>query len=141
MAQNPLDRPAWEYDPHQRARATPFRPGSPEKIAELALRVEARQPTNVPGDRPGQDGEGVPKVCKTFHTALFAEQLRRRRALAGLSVTALARAAGMARRLIYFLEAGEHSPTLDTVAALAAALGCEPWQLLTDAPVAGRAGR
>lgn len=56
----------------------------------------------------------------------FASRLRELREAAGLSVQALADAAGLKRQGIYLLESGQRSPSWETVCALAKALKVAP---------------
>ena len=53
----------------------------------------------------------------------FPVRLRSLREAAGLSVAALAEAAGLTRQMIRYLEIGERTPSLDTLRRLATALG------------------
>jgi transcriptional regulator with XRE-family HTH domain len=66
--------------------------------------------------------------------AAIAANVRRRREAAGLSLAQLAELAGIAKGTVSAIEAGEANPTVDTVYALAAALGCAMAELLADAP-------
>lgn len=65
--------------------------------------------------------------------ALVATSLRRERARAGLSLTELARQAGIAKSTLSQLEAGTGNPSLETLWALAVALGV-PLSRLIDPP-------
>jgi transcriptional regulator with XRE-family HTH domain len=64
----------------------------------------------------------------------LAANLRRRRDAAGLSLVELAELAGTAKGTVSAIEAGQANPTVDTVYALAAALGCTMADLLVDSP-------
>lgn len=61
--------------------------------------------------------------------------LRRLRQGRGLSQSALAAALGRARTTVCRWETGERMPTVPALLALAAALGCDPAELLTGASV------
>jgi transcriptional regulator with XRE-family HTH domain len=69
--------------------------------------------------------------------AAVGRRVRARREAAGLSVAALARTSGVARATLTQLEAGEGNPTLETVYALANALGVPISDLLGDPAPAG----
>lgn len=68
--------------------------------------------------------------------ALIAASLRRERARAGLSLTELARRAGIAKSTLSQLESGTGNPSVETLWALAAALGT-PFSRLLDPPRLG----
>jgi len=55
----------------------------------------------------------------------FGSEVRRLREDAGLSQTAVSRAAGVSQGLVSFVEAGQVKPTIETMAALGAALGAD----------------
>lgn len=67
--------------------------------------------------------------------AFVAEAVRRERARAGLSLTGLARRAGVAKSTLSQLEQGIGNPGVETLWALAVALGV-PFSRLVDPPVA-----
>lgn len=67
-------------------------------------------------------------------TARVAARVRELRRQRGLTVTALAGAAGMARPNVSRIERGEHSPSLDTLDRIAKALGVT----IADLVAAGR---
>jgi transcriptional regulator with XRE-family HTH domain len=54
----------------------------------------------------------------------------RRRATDGMSVTDLAKAAGISRQALTRVELGQQLPTIETLVALAEALDCEAADLL-----------
>jgi transcriptional regulator with XRE-family HTH domain len=62
--------------------------------------------------------------------ASFAQRLRAHRIAAGLSRSALAQKAALARRAVAYLERGVHRPRPGTLRKLAAALGIRPELLL-----------
>ena len=64
---------------------------------------------------------------------LIAASLRRERARSGLSLTGLARRAGIAKSTLSQLEAGTGNPSVETLWALAVALGV-PFSSLVDPP-------
>jgi transcriptional regulator with XRE-family HTH domain len=64
---------------------------------------------------------------------LIAVTLRRERARAGLSLTEVARRAGIAKSTLSQLESGSGNPSLETLWALAVALGV-PFSQLVDPP-------
>jgi transcriptional regulator with XRE-family HTH domain len=66
--------------------------------------------------------------------ASLAANLRRRRDAAGLSLVELAELAGTAKGTVSAIEAGKANPTVETVYAVAAALGCTMADLLADTP-------
>jgi DNA-binding XRE family transcriptional regulator len=75
---------------------------------------------------------------RTPHTELgqrvrqqFARTVRQLRARKGMTQFDLARAAGLGRSFVSQLERGRFSASLDTIAALATALGVPPSLLLT----------
>jgi transcriptional regulator with XRE-family HTH domain len=68
--------------------------------------------------------------------ALIAASLRRERARAGLSLTELARRAGIAKSTLSQLESGTGNPSVETLWALAAGLGV-PFSRLLDPPRPG----
>lgn len=63
----------------------------------------------------------------------FGQALRALRQRRGLSQEALAAEAGMNRTYISDLERGQYSPSLTAIAALAAALGVKPHELVKAA--------
>ncbi len=63
---------------------------------------------------------------------LLAENLRRRRRAAQFSLGALADQSGVAKGTISTIENGQANPTIDTIAALADALGSTVVELLTE---------
>lgn len=65
--------------------------------------------------------------------ALIAASIRRERDRAGLSLTELARRAGIAKSTLSQLESGAGNPSLETLWALGAALGV-PFSRLVDPP-------
>ena len=65
--------------------------------------------------------------------ALIAASLRRERARAGLSLTELARRAGIAKSTLSQLESGTGNPSVETLWALAVTLGV-PFSRLVDPP-------
>ncbi|HEX2313157.1 MAG TPA: XRE family transcriptional regulator [Thermomonospora sp.] len=65
--------------------------------------------------------------------ALIAMSLRRERERAGLSLTELARRAGIAKSTLSQLEAGNGNPSVETLWALGVALGV-PFSRLVDPP-------
>jgi transcriptional regulator with XRE-family HTH domain len=65
--------------------------------------------------------------------ALIATALRRERARAGLSLTELARRAGIAKSTLSQLESGTGNPSVETMWALAVTLGV-PFSRLVDPP-------
>lgn len=60
------------------------------------------------------------------------EKVRAARQAKGLTIEALAFAAGLSVRSVSRAEAGEHEPSLRSLAALAAALDISPADLLSD---------
>jgi transcriptional regulator with XRE-family HTH domain len=68
--------------------------------------------------------------------SLIASSLRRERARAGLSLTELARRAGIAKSTLSQLESGTGNPSIETLWALGVALGV-PFALLVDPPRRG----
>jgi transcriptional regulator with XRE-family HTH domain len=64
----------------------------------------------------------------------LAANLRQRRDAAGLSLAELADLAGIAKGTVAAIEGGQANPTVDTVYALATALGCSMPDLLAGAP-------
>jgi|SRR6478735_487156 len=65
--------------------------------------------------------------------ALVAENVRRVRVARGLSLSDLARRAGVAKATLVGLESGRGNPTVATLAALATELGVDVTTLLADA--------
>lgn len=63
-------------------------------------------------------------------TEAFGQVLRELRLATGLSQEALAHECGRHRTYISMLELGKHSPSLDTLFLLAAALGVKPSELV-----------
>jgi DNA-binding XRE family transcriptional regulator len=142
-----------EQGPRQHVRATEAVPGSPEKIAELAARVRARQPLHVNGDasfadlRSGlgvrRDRQGNLKVGSGVELApapadtlanTFARRLRLTRTSREMSVRQLAARAGISVSTIYEIENGEHTANLRSVELLGRALGVQPLALLDRKP-------
>src|SRR5918912_3248070 len=66
--------------------------------------------------------------------AAIAHNVRRRRDAAGLSHAELAALAGTSKGTVTAVESGRANPTVDTVHALAAALGCSIGDLLDGSP-------
>lgn len=63
----------------------------------------------------------------------IASRLRRQRAQQGLSLSELARLSGVAKGTLSMLEAGRGNPTVETLGAIAAALGLSLGNLVADA--------
>ncbi len=74
---------------------------------------------------------------ETARRQAFATVLRNRRRQAGMSLSELARAAGIAKSNLSRLEAGDGNPSLETLWALSGALGVSVGALID--PQAGRA--
>jgi transcriptional regulator with XRE-family HTH domain len=72
-------------------------------------------------------------VSSTDLNALIAASLRRERQRAGLSLTELARQAGIAKSTLSQLESGAGNPSVETLWALGVALGV-PFSRLVDPP-------
>jgi transcriptional regulator with XRE-family HTH domain len=72
-------------------------------------------------------------VASTDLNALIAASLRRERQRAGLSLTELARQAGIAKSTLSQLESGAGNPSVETLWALGVALGV-PFSRLVDPP-------
>src|SRR6516225_6539989 len=75
----------------------------------------------------------VPSVKGGAPLEVIAASLRRERARAGLSLTEVARRAGVAKSTLSQLESGTGNPSLETLWALAHALGV-PLSRLVDPP-------
>jgi transcriptional regulator with XRE-family HTH domain len=60
----------------------------------------------------------------------FCERVRNRARKRKISIEALADAAQISRSQLWRILAGQSSPSLETIAALAEALGCKPKQLV-----------
>ena len=71
----------------------------------------------------GRDGGESP-------AALFGRNVRRLRTAAGLSQEALADRAGLHRTYVSSVERGNRNVSLENIVALAAALACDPRDLL-----------
>lgn len=71
-----------------------------------------------------------PPPVPEAYLSLVRREVADRRAAAGLSPEALARAAGVSPAAVRKIESGENAPSLGTLYALAAALGCEVRDLL-----------
>jgi transcriptional regulator with XRE-family HTH domain len=86
------------------------------------------------GEQLGSD-EGASRggASASDVVGLIAAALRRERARAGLSLTELARRAGIAKSTLSQLEAGAGNPSVETLWALAVALGV-PFSRLVDPP-------
>jgi transcriptional regulator with XRE-family HTH domain len=67
-------------------------------------------------------------------SAALADNVRRRRDAAGLTPAELAALAGTAKGTVLGIERGRANPTVDTVQALAGALGCSIADLLDGSP-------
>jgi transcriptional regulator with XRE-family HTH domain len=67
----------------------------------------------------------------------LARNVRELRQAKGLSIDALAKAAGVSRNTVINIEHGDTSSNLDTVCRLAAALGTRAAVLIDDAPRTG----
>lgn len=68
---------------------------------------------------------------------LVGENVRARRELLGISQSEVARLVGVTPAFISQLESGKSSPSLDSVAAIAEALHCEPAGLLENSHQTG----
>ena len=79
-----------------------------------------------PGDPGLRDGQALPDVI-----ALIASSIRRERDRAGMSLSELARRAGIAKSTLSQLESGTGNPSLETLWALGVALGV-PFSRLVD---------
>jgi XRE family aerobic/anaerobic benzoate catabolism transcriptional regulator len=80
-----------------------------------------------------------PRTPNPAYRRAFAEQLRAARHRAGLSQEDLANSAEMSQRYLSGLESGAGNPTLEVIAALAAALRVDPASLIP--PLPARRGR
>lgn len=80
--------------------------------------------------------DGNPAGTAAELVAMVAMSLRRERARAGLSLTELARRAGIAKSTLSQLEGGSGNPSLETLWALGVALGV-PLSRLVDPPRRG----
>jgi transcriptional regulator with XRE-family HTH domain len=72
------------------------------------------------------------KATVSSQRAAFAQRLRTLRATAGLTQTALAKAAGMDRSYYAEVEAGQHSVSIDRIFSIADALGVPAYLLFID---------
>lgn len=72
------------------------------------------------------------KVTKDLSTSL-AKVIKRRREAKGMSQAKLAEFSGLAQTFIGMIEKGQRTPTVDTVASIAAALGVKASRLIADA--------
>jgi transcriptional regulator with XRE-family HTH domain len=88
------------------------------------------------GTKDGKDGAGVGQASPADIVALVSLSLRRERARAGVSLTELAKRAGIAKSTLSQLESGAGNPSLETLWALATALGV-PLSRLIDPPRGG----
>lgn len=77
-------------------------------------------------------------MMNTDRRRAFARMLTARRIQKGLSLSELARAAGMAKSNLFRLEAGEGNPSLETLWALSGALGVSVSDLIDDRSAAVR---
>lgn len=83
---------------------------------------------------PTPSGQGVRMVRKKFEFSdAFAEAVKKHREARGLSRAALAEKSGLHQTYIGLLEKGQRSPNLDTVNAIAKALGVRVSKLIQDA--------
>lgn len=64
----------------------------------------------------------------------LGENIRHHRAARGWSQQALAGEANLSLRYLAGVERGEENPSLDTIVAIAVAVGVKPAALLDDAP-------
>ncbi|WP_329520643.1 helix-turn-helix domain-containing protein [Spirillospora sp. NBC_01491] len=80
-------------------------------------------------------GDGPPEPPLDL-IALIAASIRRERGRAGLSLTELARRAGLAKSTLSHLESGAGNPSVETLWALGTALGV-PFSRLVDPPRPG----
>jgi transcriptional regulator with XRE-family HTH domain len=81
-----------------------------------------------PGAEAGAERDAAPGLM-----VLIATSIRRERDRAGLSLTELARRAGIAKSTLSQLESGAGNPSVETLWALAVALGV-PFSRLVDPP-------
>lgn len=81
----------------------------------------------TPGEDPALSGPERGRLA-----AAFGQRLRTAREKAGISRTRLAAAAGLDRSAMGLLERGARQPRLDTIVALARALGVDPAELVGD---------
>ncbi len=88
--------------------------------------------TGEAGEASGVDerGEAPPRMPREW----VATALRRERARAGLSLSELAKRAGIAKSTLSQLEAATGNPGIETIWALAVALGV-PFSVLVESPV------
>lgn len=84
-----------------------------------------------PGSPGGQDSQDGPQPSEMI--GLLAASIRRERERAGLSMTELAKRARIAKSTLSQLEAGAGNPSVETLWALATALGV-PFSRLVDPP-------
>jgi transcriptional regulator with XRE-family HTH domain len=76
----------------------------------------------------------VGDTARSAPLAVIARSLRREREKAGLSITDLAKRAGIAKSTVSQLESGSGNPSVETLWALAVALAV-PFSMLVDPPV------
>jgi transcriptional regulator with XRE-family HTH domain len=88
---------------------------------------------DVWSERMGDSSPGVGGTSPLDLIALIAASVRRERNRVGLSLTELARQAGIAKSTLSQLESGVGNPSVETLWALGAALGV-PFSRLVDPP-------
>src|SRR5262249_29830605 len=81
----------------------------------------------------GREAESEAVAPASALVAQIAATLRRERTRAGISLTELARRAGIAKSTLSQLESGSGNPSVETLWALGTALGV-PFSRLVDAP-------
>ena len=59
-----------------------------------------------------------------------AKQLKRERVRRGLSMTTLAKRAGLSQQMVSYVERGMRNPTLDTLLRMATVLNLDLWRLI-----------
>ena len=65
--------------------------------------------------------------------AVVARRLKQERVCRGLSMTRLAKQAGLSQQMVSYIERGMRNPTLDTLLRIAAVLDVDLWRVIKTA--------
>jgi DNA-binding XRE family transcriptional regulator len=106
------------------------------RAAEVELSSGARftvSAAELAGAKPGNGSSAsIPATLGDVHGVRLGQRLRALRLSAGLTQAELARRTGIHRPNIARVEAGRHTPSLETLARLAAAIGVPTTRVLSD---------
>jgi DNA-binding XRE family transcriptional regulator len=132
-----LSRPVSEQDDGSEIAAIHLAEDARAAQVELASGARFSVSAADLGERPRNgasngNGHSIPATLGDVHGVRLGQRLRALRLSAGLTQAELARRTGIHRPNIARVEAGRHTPSLETLARLAAAIGVPTTRVLSD---------